>query len=302
MKKSLIALAVLGAVSGAASAQSNVTMYGIVDVGVQYNERGTNIGTTAAPVFSQESVWGIDSGIQSGSRLGVRGSEALGRNWSAIFDLEMGFDVSTGMSPQGGRLFGRQAYGGFRHTSFGSLVFGRIATPSSGTGDFDLFGPVDPFGTGFGLLGLQATFIPSSTLREDNSVAWASPTWAGFRFGAQYSANLDLSRDRTAGHQYRGVQLGVNWTWGPLFLAATYDVIGFARNRRPSERRQPRPEDAAGRWRVRLQVPEGARRVRRPGRHQCWYPWELVASAPCCRPASSRWASATTTTRLTWLA
>ena len=38
MKKSLIALAVLGAVSGAASAQSSVTMYGIVDVGVQYNE------------------------------------------------------------------------------------------------------------------------------------------------------------------------------------------------------------------------------------------------------------------------
>ena len=76
MKKSLIALAVLGAVSGAASAQSSVTMYGIVDIGVQYNERGTNIGTTAAPVFSQESMWGIDSGNQSGSRLGVRGSEA----------------------------------------------------------------------------------------------------------------------------------------------------------------------------------------------------------------------------------
>ena len=85
-------------------------------------------------------------------------------------------------------------------------MLGRIATPSSGTGDFDLFGPVDPFGTGFSNLGLQATFIPSSTLREDNSVAWASPVWAGFRFGAQFSANVDTRRDLTAGHQYQGVQ------------------------------------------------------------------------------------------------
>ena len=232
MKKSLIALAVLGAVSGAASAQSNVTMYGIVDVGVNYLERGVNIGTTAAPVYSQESNWAIDSGLQSGSRLGVRGSEALGRNWSAIFDLEMGFDVSTGTSLQGGRLFGRQAYAGLRHSAAGSFVLGRIATPSSGTGDFDLFGDVDPFGTGFSQLGLQATFIPSSTLREDNSFAWASPVWAGFKFGAQYSANVDTGETAPNSTNTEAYNLGANWTWGPLFLAATYDVISFAESGR----------------------------------------------------------------------
>ena len=78
MRKSLIALAVFGAISGAAGAQSSVTLYGIVDLGVQWNESGVNVGTSAVPNWSQESIWGIDSGYQSGSRFGIRGSEALG--------------------------------------------------------------------------------------------------------------------------------------------------------------------------------------------------------------------------------
>ena len=53
MKKSLIALAVLGAVSGAASAQSSVTMYGIVDVGVQYNSFGVNLWLSNSPLHQK---------------------------------------------------------------------------------------------------------------------------------------------------------------------------------------------------------------------------------------------------------
>ncbi len=227
MKKSLMALAVLGALSSAASAQSSVTLYGIVDIGVQWNEFGVNRGTTALPDWVQESVWGVESGYQSGSRLGFRGSEALGRNWNAVFTLEMGFDVSTGMSLQGGRLFGRQAWGGLQHNRFGTFALGRIATPSSGTGAFDLFGNVDPFGTGWGLASLGSTFIPSSTLREDNSIIWASPTWAGFKFAAQYSFNVNGAETAPQGSNSSAVNLGANWTWGPLFLAATYDIIDY---------------------------------------------------------------------------
>lgn len=233
MKKSLIALAVLGALSGAASAQSSVTLYGIIDMSLQWNEQGVNKGTTAAPNWSQESAWSIDSSFQSGSRFGLRGSEALGGNWNAVFALEGGFDASTGASSQGStnvssRLFGRQAWVGLRHSAFGTVALGRIATPSSGTGDFDLWGPVDPFGTGWGFFGLQGTFIPSTTLREDNSIAWSSPTWAGFRFGAQYSGNVDGGESAPQGTNTSAFNLGANWTWGPLFVAATYDVIQFA--------------------------------------------------------------------------
>src|SRR5512134_1641196 len=169
MKKSLIALAVLGAMAGAASAQSSVTMYGIVDLGLQWNEQGVVLPNATA--VSQESGFSVDSGFQSGSRLGFRGSEALGRNWNAVFDLEMGFSADTG-ALQENRVWRRQSYVGLQNRSFGTIALGRIATPSSGTGDFDLFGAVDPFATGWGIMGLQGTFIPVNSLREDNSIAW----------------------------------------------------------------------------------------------------------------------------------
>jgi len=224
MKKSLMALAVLGAMSSVASAQSSVTMYGIIDIGVQWNESGV-APTTTGGIYTQESVFQVQSGYQSGSRFGVRGSEALGKNWNAIFTLEAGVNVDTGTSGQNGQLFGRQAWGGLQHDSFGSLVLGRIATPSSGTGSFDLWGAVDPFATGWGIAGLNQTFIPSNALREDNSILWASPTWAGFKFAAQYSFNVLGQEVAPSGNNTKGMTLAANWTWGPLFLAATYDVI-----------------------------------------------------------------------------
>ncbi|HTN50090.1 MAG TPA: porin [Burkholderiaceae bacterium] len=227
MKKSLIALAVLGAISGAASAQSSVTMYGIVDVGVQYNSYGVNGGTTAAPNWQKQSIWGINGGYQSGNRLGVRGSEALGGNWSAVFDLEMGFNIDTGTSGQNGQLFGRQAYAGLRHTQFGTVAFGRIATASSGTGDFNLWGGIDPFDTGFSLIGLQATFIPSNSLREDNSVIWASPNWGGLQLAASYSANVLGGESAPSGTNTQAYNLSARYSWGPLTVAATYDVLNF---------------------------------------------------------------------------
>jgi len=230
MKKSLIALAVLGAMAGTASAQSSVTIYGIVDIGVQWNEVGTNLGTAAAPRWESESVFGVESGFQSGSRLGVRGSEALGNGWSAIFTLESGFAVDTGTSGQGGRLFGRQAWGGFQNASLGSFVAGRVATVSSGTGSFDLWGAVDPFATGFGVFGLQGTFIPSNALREDNAVLWRSPNWGGFNFGASYSFNINGAEVVPSGNNVSGFTLGGNYTWGPLLIAVTYDQINAPDN------------------------------------------------------------------------
>jgi predicted porin len=157
--------------------------------------------------------------------MGVRGSEALGRGWSAVFTLEAGFDVSTGTSLQGGRLFGRQAWGGLQHNAAGTFVLGRVATPSSGTGSFDLWGSVDPFVTGWGINSLGSTFIPSNALREDNAILWASPAWGGFKFAASYSFNINGPEAAPSGNNTKGMTLAGNWTWGPLFLAATYDVL-----------------------------------------------------------------------------
>src|SRR5512134_445851 len=99
MKKSLIALALMGAFSVAAVAQSNVTLYGILYINLQRNDPEVGSSTT-----------GVNSGHQSGNRWGVRGSEALGGGMSAIFTLEGGFDIDTAQLGNGGRLFGRQAW------------------------------------------------------------------------------------------------------------------------------------------------------------------------------------------------
>lgn len=229
MKKSLIALALIGAFSGTAVAQSSVTLYGIVDIGVQMNTRGLNKGTTAAPRWEQESVWGVDSGYQSGSRWGMRGSEALGNGWNAVFTLEGGYSPDTGTLGQGGRLFGRQGWAGLQG-GFGTFVAGRVATPSSGTGSFDQWGFVDPFATGWGINSLGSTFIPSNALRVDNALLWSSPNWGGFNFAAQYSFNISGAEVLPSNNNTNGYTLAGKWAGGPFAIAITYDAVGAPNN------------------------------------------------------------------------
>src|SRR6478735_3149745 len=99
MKKSLFALAVLGSFAGATFAQTNIVIYGVVDANITYENNGGPAG----------SVVRLDSGGQSGSRLGFRGTEDLGGGLSASFMLENGYNVDNGTLGQGGLLFGRQA-------------------------------------------------------------------------------------------------------------------------------------------------------------------------------------------------
>jgi GBP family porin len=216
MKKNLIALAILGAFSGAALAQSNVTLYGIVDVGYRYNDPESGSSTS-----------GLASGIQSGSRWGIRGSEALSPNLNAVFTLEGGFDIDTGVQGPGsqvGKLFGRQAWAGFSG-NWGTAVAGRLATFSSGTGSFDMFGSIDPFATGFGVAGFQSTFTPSGSFRWDNSILYQSPVWGGFRFGAGYSFNTTGGEVAGTGNNTRAWFTGVSFALGPFYAAATYDFV-----------------------------------------------------------------------------
>ena len=215
MKKNLIALAMLGAFSGAALAQSNVTLYGIIDVNYQYND--PNVG-------GQASTSGVNGGHQSGNRWGIRGSEALSPSLNAVFTLESGFNIDTGTSAQDGRLFGRQAWGGLQG-GWGTLVAGRVATFSSGAGSFDKWGNIDPFLASFGDSGLGSTFTPSGTLRVDNAALYNSPTLGGFSIGAAYSFNGNGPEAAGTGNNNRVLSFGANYAAGPFYAAITYDVI-----------------------------------------------------------------------------
>src|ERR1700751_1206050 len=95
---------------GAAYAQSSVTLYGLIDEGVNFTN---NAGSGSAVQ--------VRSGDTSGSRWGVRGDEDLGGGLSAIFRLESGFNASNGQLGEGGRLFGRQAYVGLQSQQYGTL-------------------------------------------------------------------------------------------------------------------------------------------------------------------------------------
>ncbi|MGZ9030786.1 MAG: porin [Burkholderiaceae bacterium] len=235
MKKSLIALALIGTFSGAAVAQSNVTLYGILDVNYMWQELPNVVGTGATARVEQESVDGINAGHQSGSRWGVRGSEALGGGLSAIFTLEGGYDLDRGTLGQGGRIFGRQAWAGLSG-GWGSVVAGRLATFSSGTGSFDMIGRVDPFLTGFGLASAGNTFYSMNALRADNTVAYVSPTWGGFKGGVGYSFNVNGTEAVNSDSNNSLIFAGANWTGGPFFAAITYDAVDVAGAGNPDQK------------------------------------------------------------------
>ncbi|MDR0996228.1 MAG: porin, partial [Zoogloeaceae bacterium] len=198
MQKKLIALAVVGAlVAAPALAQTNVTIYGSIDMG--FSHRGdaykTNVyGDYDRAGKSASSKNAIDSGISAGNRLGIKGTEDLGNGLKALFTLEAGFDADTGEQAQGGRLFGRQAFVGLTSDTLGTVIAGRLYTPH-----YSFLSAIDPFGAGtvgqyrnvFGTgyrteRGGENLFDPT---RVDNAVAYVSPSFSGFNVTAAYSAN-----------------------------------------------------------------------------------------------------------------
>src|SRR6516225_900911 len=120
MKMKLFAAAVAALAAGGAYAQSSVTLYGVVDAGVEYSNH-------AQTSSSSHDVVRLNSGGMSGSRWGLRGVEDLGGGLKGIFVLESGFNIDTGTSGQGGRLFGRQAFVGMQ-SQYGQLTLGRHQT------------------------------------------------------------------------------------------------------------------------------------------------------------------------------
>jgi predicted porin len=190
-----IALALIG-VAGAASAQSTVTLFGVVDMGLQQ--------TRLSPGGSQLAV---SSGLQSGSRWGLKGSEDLGGGLSASFKLESGFDLSNGMLAQGGRLFGRQSWIGL-NGDFGSVKLGRQYTPI-----FDVLDTVDPFDmgiTGDGS-GIGAVFRTHG-VRTDNTLNYSTPKFGGLSGEVAYTFG-EVTGSTSAGRQ---VGLGLTYEGGPL--------------------------------------------------------------------------------------
>lgn len=234
MKKTLLAATLLAGFAGAAQAQSNVTLYGIADVGVSYTK-----------VEGAQSRTAIDSGLQSQSRWGIRGVEDIGNGLKAIFQLENGFTIDNGNQLQG-RLFGRYAFVGLDSAAAGRLIFGRTTTLG-----FIWAAPiVNPFGLGFGGSSVGTTFgYNEADLgggRADNAVYYTTPNFSGFQGSVGYSfaattvtaagPQVNTPATEVAGNKNndRLLNLGLKYDNGPLKAVVTYEYLNpdqrFANN------------------------------------------------------------------------
>lgn len=190
----LTPLALLCALPTFAQSQSNVTLYGRVDLGI-----ARNIG---------DDTWVMQQG--SGSRLGLRGSEDLGGGLKAIFNIEHRFSADTGTASS--TFWGGRSVLGFEG-GFGTVTLGREYTPARNVAN-----AVDPWG-GDTVASNEGNLLGGfSPTRKNNSLTYTSPNFSGLRGQAQ------VELDEVAGNDTKATYgLSLSYAAGPLSVAYGFD-------------------------------------------------------------------------------
>jgi predicted porin len=165
MKKSLLAIAVFGAFSSVAMAQSSVTIYGVLDASTSFT---TNENATGGHQLS------MGNGIFEGSRLGFKGIEDLGGGTSALFDLEAGFSGANGTLSNQGQLFGSQAWVGLKNSDLGEIDAGR------------------QYGLAYQTLGSYAPLGRGVATEQGNTPQLA---WQTALYGVSFDNSLEYTKD-----------------------------------------------------------------------------------------------------------
>ena len=217
MEKKLIAMAVAGLASSVALAQTNVTIYGVADLGYVYSQGNAGIGG------GKNKFSGI-SNINAGNRLGFKGEEALGNGLKAVFTLEYGLDIDTNQGIGTGGLNARQQFVGLS-SNLGTVSLGRQYAPGfNATANNDALEATD--------MGIQSSLsvyagnsiTPNSPARYNNSIAYTSNNLSGFTVSAIYGfGESDLGGLNNARNSDNGkFGLGLNYANGPINVDALY--------------------------------------------------------------------------------
>jgi predicted porin len=255
MKKSLFALAAVGAIAGTAQAQSSVTVYGVMDLGyIGSNYRGANNDNKQSVVNTTNSQF--SSGGESTNRLGFKGNEDLGGGLSAFFTIE------SEITPDGQSVFAasatntgnRQTFAGLKKAGVGEFAFGTQYTTIFNANAItdpgmqnNMMGNViyDKVRGGSGLTqssyagttgtagsqvfsGMQNN--TSYTVRANDMLSIKTATFSGFEGNAFYVLNNQNTNQGTASgggyaggtNNHTGYGLGVNYTWNKLLVTANY--------------------------------------------------------------------------------
>ena len=235
MKKTLAAVAVLGAFAGSALA-ADVQLYGVVDTGFQYlNADADRSGFDSTNSFSMES------GMQSGSRFGIKGTEDLGNGLTVGFILENQFSSDTGALKNEDSFFHREA-SLFLEGGFGKVAFGRMGSINGGVSSWGKYGVISAFGTSWGNYSAQAGNWAVGGGMWDNMIAYETPSFAGFKVFAQYGMGNTLSDEYVKDHlttektwgtenessSDRYYAIGASYANGPLNLYFAVDSINYS--------------------------------------------------------------------------
>ena len=216
MKKTLIALAVLGAAAGVAHAQSNVTIYGVVDTG-----------------FVKKSGHDVEMGENVNNRLGFRGVEDLGSGMKATFELERRFNLNNGSSKEKYVKQGTKyqdwdglANVGLKGDAWGAVRLGVVNELTTET--IRKFDPFYQYGVAGMIEGTQRSRAIEDTIRYD------SPNWNGFHFGATYSLGGNTDNEsisntmkgvKAAGADNDGYGIMLGYDNGPLALVGNWSRL-----------------------------------------------------------------------------
>ena len=259
MKKSLLAVAAIGAFASAAQAQSSVTVYGILDVGYIGSNSKSNGNSDATKI--QKSAFGQSA--EQTSRLGFKGTEDLGGGMSAFFTVELGLtpansELSGGTAEDrlqrttnasGSAVDNRQSFVGVKKNGIGQFAFGRQYTPVFNEGAVTSPGQYNNVVGDMIYAGATSVYSSSATTssgnnngigftnRASNSLTVQSDRFAGFQVGGLYSMNNQNQTQTAAGGAYSttaggasnggntnfgGWGLNGNFTWQKLYVGVAY--------------------------------------------------------------------------------
>lgn len=229
MQKKLIALAVAGMASGFAAAQTNVTVYGVVDAGYLYSSGSAGYTPAGIKIRGDNTFSGVVSGIDAGNRLGFKGEEALGNGLKAVFTLEYGLEINnnSGIGNTQGGLNARQQFVGLS-SNYGTVALGRQYAPGfDATANNDALDATD--------LSIQSslsalagdTITPNSPARFNNAISYTSNNLSGFTLKGIYSfgesnLNKTYNNDINSTLDNSAFGLGVNYANGPVNVDALY--------------------------------------------------------------------------------
>jgi len=253
MKKSLLAVAALSAIAGAAQAQSSVTIYGVLDAGY-VNQKSDG---AAASARSNASNSFIGSSAEQTSRLGFRGTEDLGGGMSAIFTVETGLQPTNATASAWNN---RQSFVGLKKNGTGQFTIGTQYTPAfqalsaTDVGQTNnmvgsaVYPQQEPGGNGnpgvASFAGSDGTSGTSNgvTVRTSNTLQAQSDKFAGFSLGAMYTLNgstVTNTNTSAVTNNWSGWGIKADYTWNKLYVVAAAnrlksDNTGPAANRLPA--------------------------------------------------------------------